>query len=146
VTARFDDVEPLRHRIMSAVGQHGTTLEKLVRRPLHEMNYCYRLHRKDLPGRQDIVFGGRRKSVFVLGCFWDRYLGCSKAPSRKTRADFRALNFDRNVEHDQLVERRLGDMGWQILVVLDYEMRMPDTLLLKLRVFLENSAGARIAA
>jgi DNA mismatch endonuclease (patch repair protein) len=146
VTARFDDVEPLRRRIMSAVGQRDTKPEMLVRRLLHSMNYRYRLHRKDLPGRPDIVFGRRRKAIFVHGCFWHRHPGCSKASSPKTRAAFWAEKFDRNVERDQQVERRLANMGWQSLVVWECETRTPDALSLKLQAFLEGSAGNRIAA
>ncbi len=146
MTARFDDVEPLRRRIMSAVGQRDTKPEMLVRRLLHSMNYRYRLHRKDLPGRPDIVFGRRRKAIFVHGCFWHRHPGCSKASSPKTRAAFWAEKFDRNVERDQQVERRLANMGWQSLVVWECETRTPDALSLKLQAFLEGSAGNRIAA
>lgn len=146
MTARFDDVEPLRRRIMSAVGQRDTKPEMLVRRLLHSMNYRYRLYRKDLPGRPDIVFGSRRKAIFVHGCFWHRHPGCSKASSPKTRADFWAEKFDRNVERDQQVERRLAEMGWQSLIVWECETRMPDALSLKLRAFLDGTAGDRIAA
>jgi DNA mismatch endonuclease (patch repair protein) len=146
VTAPFDDVEPLRRRIMSAVGQRDTKPEMLVRRLLHSMNYRYRLHRKDLPGRPDIVFGGRRKAIFVHGCFWHRHPYCSKATSPKSRADFWTQKFDRNVERDQQVEHRLADMGWQSLVVWECEMRTPDALSLKLRAYLEDSAGDRIVA
>jgi DNA mismatch endonuclease (patch repair protein) len=146
VTAPFDDVEPLRRRIMSAIGQRDTKPEMLVRRLLHSMNYRYRLHRTDLPGRPDIVFGGRRKAIFVHGCFWHRHLHCSKATSPKSRADFWTQKFDRNVERDQQVERRLADMGWQSLVVWECEMRTPDALSLKLRAYLEDSTGDRIAA
>ena len=146
MTARFDDVEPLRRRIMSAVRQRDTKPEMQVRRLLHSMNYRYRLHRKDLPGRPDIVFGRRRKAIFVHGCFWHRHPGCSKASSPKTREDFWAEKFDRNVERDQQVERRLADMGWQSLIIWECETSTPDTLSLKLRAFLEGTFGERMAA
>lgn len=146
MTARFDEVEPLRRRIMSTVGRRDTKPEMLVRQLLHSMNYRYRLHRKDLPGRPDIVFGRRRKAIFVHGCFWHRHPGCSKASSSKTRADFWARKFNRNVERDQQVERRLTDMGWQSLVIWECETRTPDALPLKLRTFLGGSVADRTAA
>lgn len=118
----------------------------LVRRLLHSKNYRYRLHRNDLPGRPDIVFGGRRKAIFVHGCFWHRHPGCSKASSPQTRADIWAEKFNRNVERDQQVERRLADMGWQSLTVWEFETRTTDTLPLKLRAFLEGTAGQSIPA
>jgi DNA mismatch endonuclease (patch repair protein) len=144
VTARFDDVEPARRRIMSSVGQRDTKPEMSVRRLLHSMNYRYRLHRKDLPGRPDIVFGTRRKAIFVHGCFWHRHSGCSKATSPKTRAEFWSKKFDRNVERDREVERRLGDLGWKSLVVWECETRSPDVLATKLSDFLEHTSRAQI--
>lgn len=144
MTVRFDDVEPLRRRIMSAVGQRDTKPEMLVRRLLHSMNYRYRLHQKDLPGRPDIVFGTRRKAIFVHGCFWHRHPGCSKATSPKTRTEFWSEKFERNVERDLQVERRLVGIGWRSLVVWECETRTPDGLSLKLRAFLEDSASGKI--
>lgn len=143
MTARFDDVEPVRRRIMSSVGQRDTKPEISVRRLLHSMNYRYRLHRKALPGRPDIAFGSRRKAIFVHGCFWHRHPGCSKATSPKTRAHFWAEKFDRNVERDREVERRLADLGWKSLVVWECETRSPDTLASKLCAFLEGTSRTR---
>jgi DNA mismatch endonuclease (patch repair protein) len=150
VTARLDDVKPLRRRIMSAVGQRDTKPKMIVRRLLYSMNYRYRLHQRHLPGRPDIVFSSRRKAIFVHGCFWHRHPGCLKATSPKTRADFWSEKFDRNVERDQNVEQRLADLGWNSLVVWECETRTPDALSLNLRAFLENTTGretvGRIAA
>ena len=55
---------------MQAVRSKDTKPEIIVRRFLHAMGYRYRLHRKDLPGRPDIAFIGRRKAIFVHGCYW----------------------------------------------------------------------------
>ena len=82
-----------------------------MRRLLFSMNYRYRLHCKELPGRPDIVFLARRKAIFVHGCFWHRHPGCSKATSPKKRADFWADKFERNVERDRAAEKRLVEMG-----------------------------------
>lgn len=129
---------------MSSVGQRDTKPEMSVRRLLHSMNYRYRLHRKDLPGRPDIVFGSRRKAIFVHGCFWHRHSGCSKATSPKTRAEFWSEKFDRNVERDREVERRLADLGWKSLAVWECETRSPGTLVTKLRDFLEDASRAHV--
>ena len=75
-----------RRRIMQAVKSRDTKPEMVVRRCLHAMGYRYRLHRKDLPGRPDIVFAGRRKAIFVHGCFWYRH-GCAKGQLPKSRLD-----------------------------------------------------------
>lgn len=138
MTAPFEDVAPLRRRIMSAVRGRNTKPEMVVRRLLHSMNYRYRLHRKDLPGSPDIVFGKKRKAIFVHGCFWHRHPGCSKATSPRTRAEFWSEKFERNVERDRQAESRLADMGWRSLVVWECEIREPETLTSRLRRFLDD--------
>ena len=145
MTAPFEDVEPLRRRIMSAVRGRDTKPEMIVRRLLHSMNYRYRLHRKDLPGSPDIVFATRRKAIFVHGCFWHRHCGCAKATSPRTRAAFWTEKFDRNVERDRLAERRLADMGWRSLVVWECETCSPEILKRRLRNFL-SGGEAEIAS
>lgn len=136
--APFDDVDPLRRRIMSAVRGRDTKPEMFIRRLLHAMNYRYRLHRKDLPGTPDVVFGPKRKTIFVHGCFWHRHPGCPKATSPKTRAEFWAEKFDRNVERDRQAGRRLSALGWQSLVVWECETRKPEALVRKLKAFLND--------
>lgn len=150
MTAPFEDVDPLRRRIMSAVRGRDTKPEMIVRRLLHAMNYSYRLHRKDLPGSPDIVFGPKGKTIFVHGCLWHRHPGCFKATSPKTRAEFWAEKFDRNVERDRQAERRLVELGWRSLIVWECETPKPESLARKLQAFLNGEsfdpACDRIAA
>ena len=54
---------------MRAVKGKNTGPEMAVRRLVHGMGYRYRLHRKCLPGKADLVFALRRKVIFVHGCF-----------------------------------------------------------------------------
>jgi len=58
---------------MALVHATDTKPEMKVRRALHRAGYRYRLHRKDLPGKPDLVFPARRAIVFVHGCFWHRH-------------------------------------------------------------------------
>ena len=65
-----------RSAVMAAVKGENTSPERRVRRIVHRLGYRFRLHRKDLPGRPDLVFPRFRKVVFVHGCFsafgiWD---------------------------------------------------------------------------
>lgn len=141
VTARFADVEPLRHRIMSAVRGRDTKPEMVVRRLLHSMGYRYRLHRKDLPGSPDLVFGKRKKAIFVHGCFWHRHPGCPKTTTPKTRIEFWAKKFNQNVARDRRDEERLAQMGWRTLTVWECETRAIQDLAEKLRAFLADEVG-----
>lgn len=69
----FADVPEARRRMMRAVRGRDTGPELAVRRMLHAMGYRYRLHRRDLPGRPDVVLPKRRKVVLVHGCFWHQH-------------------------------------------------------------------------
>jgi len=61
-----------RSENMRRIRSAGMKPEMLVRRLAHGLGYRFRLHRKDLPGKPDLVFAGRRKVIFVHGCFWHR--------------------------------------------------------------------------
>jgi DNA mismatch endonuclease Vsr len=77
-----------RSRNMSAIRGADTRPELAVRRMLHAAAYRFRLHRKDLPGRPDIVFPSRRRVIFIHGCFWHRHPGCRYAYMPTTSAAF----------------------------------------------------------
>lgn len=64
-----------RSERMSRVRAKNTGPELTVRRLVHALGYRFRLHRRDLPGTPDLVFAGRRKIIFVHGCFWHRHPG-----------------------------------------------------------------------
>lgn len=137
MTASIDHVDPVHHRIMSAVHGRDTKPEMLVRL-LHSMNYRYRQRRKELPGRLDVVLAKRKKAIFVHGSFWHRHEGCKKATVPKTRADFWKEKLERNVESDSEVESRLAELGWRTLIAWECETGQIDALERKLRDFIES--------
>lgn len=141
MTVPFEDVDPVRRRIMSAVRSSDTKPEMIVRRLLFSMKYRYRLHSKDLPGRPDLVFAARRKVIFVHGCFWHRHPGCAKASFPKKRAEFWAEKFDANIKRDLIVEEQLARLGWSIVTIWECETRDPDCMASKLRRFLDAEAN-----
>lgn len=60
-----------RSENMRRIRSTDTAAELVVRRALRSLGYTgYRLHRRDVPGRPDVAFVGRRKAIFVHGCFW----------------------------------------------------------------------------
>ena len=69
---------PERSALMASVKGKNTKPEIIVRRILYSHGFRYRLHRHDLPGTPDIVFVGRKKAIFVHGCFWHRHKGVPK--------------------------------------------------------------------
>ncbi|HBI46414.1 MAG TPA: very short patch repair endonuclease, partial [Planctomycetales bacterium] len=89
-----------RSERMSRVRNKDTKPELVVRRLVHSLGYRYRLHSGRLPGRPDIVFAGRKKVVFVHGCFWHRHRGCALCRMPKSRLDFWAPKLEGNRRRD----------------------------------------------
>lgn len=140
MTSVMEDVDPVRRTIMAAVRSRDTKPELVVRKMLHSMNYRYRLHRNDLPGSPDIVFGPRRKVIFVHGCFWHRHVGCSKATTPKTRIEFWNRKFEQNVERDRKAELKLSGLGWRAITIWECETREREALEARLSAFLDEAA------
>lgn len=107
---------------MSRIRGSNTTPEKLVRSYLHRMGYRFRLHRKDLPGKPDIVLPRYRTVIMVHGCFWHRHQGCKFAYTPKSRVEFWQRKFQSNVIRDKLVARQLRSLGWRILVIWECQV------------------------
>ena len=127
-----------RSEIMSRVRSKDTKPEMRVRRLVYGLGYRYRLHRSDLPGKPDLVFFGRRKVIFVHGCFWHRHKGCKLARMPKSRIDFWEPKLTRNKERDDLTIQTLMDNGWEVLVIWECETLDTERLRETLRAFLEK--------
>ena len=134
-----EPIDPVRSALMAKVRGRDTRPEMVVRRVLRTTGYRYRLHARDLPGRPDITFRGRRKAIFVHGCFWHRHEGCQKASTPNTRRAFWSEKFDRNKARDASNERYLRDAGWDILVIWECETKDHEALSARLTAFIEKA-------
>lgn len=132
-----------RRRNMSRIRGRDTEPEKIVRSMLHRMGYRFRLHRRDLPGRPDIVLPRLRSVIFVHGCFWHRHPGCRYATTPKTRAEFWQKKFEENVERDRRNIAALREAGWRVLCVWECETRDLEGLEHQLQSFLEAAEQDR---
>jgi DNA mismatch endonuclease (patch repair protein) len=108
---------------MRAVHSENTKPELAVRRLLHRLGHRFRLHRRDLPGKPDVVLPRHRLAIFVHGCFWHRHPGCAKATTPKSRMDFWNAKFDANVARDGRVGQELAAKGWRVMIVWGCETR-----------------------
>ena len=128
-----------RRRTMRSVHSKDTTPELIVRRIIFRLGYRYRLNWKELPGKPDIVFPGRRKVIFVHGCFWHGH-DC-KAGNKRPRSNeaYWTTKLKRNKERDQLNLQRLLAMNWQPLVVWECELKDAAMLEKTLIAFLGES-------
>ena len=131
-------VDPERSRIMRAVRSRDTAPEMTVRRLVHSMGYRYRLHRKDLPGKPDLVFQSRRKVIFVHGCFWHGHECKRGARVPKTNREYWETKIARNRERDKQHNAELRCKGWRILVVWECQIQEQTALIERVRHFLEE--------
>ena len=127
-----------RSRTMRAVKGRDTGPEMTVRRLAHGMGYRYRLHRKDLPGKPDLAFPAKRKVIFVHGCFWHQHACPRGARSPKSSRDYWIPKLKRNKQRDTENQSRLREMGWEVLVIWECEMKDRDALGKRIAAFLEE--------
>ena len=106
-----------RSRMMAGIGGKNTRPEMAVRKHLFAAGFRYRLHRRDLPGRPDIVLPKYKTVIFVHGCFWHRHKGCRFAAVPATNAQFWQEKLDGNVARDRRSARALRAAGWRVLRV-----------------------------
>lgn len=117
---------------MSRIPREHTAPELLVRSLLHRLGYRFRLHRRDLPGRPDVVLPKYSVALFVQGCFWHRHKECKYTYSPKSNKAFWEDKFRKNVARDARNKQLLQKMGWKVLYVWECEIREPARLARKL--------------
>jgi DNA mismatch endonuclease (patch repair protein) len=120
---------------MALVRGKNTKPELLVRGLLYGLGYRYRLHWKTIPGRPDIAFPGRKKAIFVHGCFWHQH-GCGHYKMPQTRTEFWDSKLAANRARDEERIRQLHQLGWESLTVWECELRDLDSLAERLVLFL----------
>jgi DNA mismatch endonuclease (patch repair protein) len=126
----------LRSRIMRAVKSSDTAPELAVRRMVHRLGFRFRLHRKDLPGKPDLVFPKLRKVIFVHGCFWHGHTCARGARMPKSNADYWQGKIGRNVTRDAKHLSALKELKWQAAIVWECELKDQARLQRRLEAFL----------
>lgn len=126
-----------RRERMKRVRAKDTGPERVVRRRVYALGYRYRLHSRTLPGHPDLVFSGRRKVIFVHGCFWHRHgEDCPLTRMPKSRLDFWAPKFEKTQRRDAVNLAKLRDLGWDFLVLWECELKDREALDRRLQAFL----------
>lgn len=128
-----DRLTPDQRRLnMSRVRAKDTAPEWTVRQLLHSRGLRYRLHRRDLPGKPDIVLPRFLTTLFVHGCFWHGH-GCSLFRLPETRTEFWSTKIAANRRRDAITKDALMALGWRSLIVWECAMkghgRLPEVVL-----------------
>src|ERR1700755_783989 len=87
---------PQRSAVMRAVRSDNTSTELALRKILHPLAAGYRMHRSDLPGNPDVAYIGRKKAIFVHGCFWHGHDCPRGARVPKSNRDYWVAKIARN--------------------------------------------------
>lgn len=127
-----------RSYAMAQVRSKNTGPEMTVRRLLHGLGYRYRLHRKDLPGRPDLVFPGRRAVIFIHGCFWHVHVcqaGCNRPASNRR---YWSKKLARNQQRDRENQAKLHQLGWKVFVIWECETKRLEALAPRIVTFLDG--------
>ena len=133
----MDRLSPAARNLhMGRVRRANTKPEWIVRRLLHQLGYRFRVQWKGAPGRPDVAFPGKRKIIFIHGCFWHQHEGCRLAHIPRTRRGFWEAKFKRNRQRDARDLSQAQEEGWETLVVWECETNEPMALEATLRDFL----------
>ena len=112
-----------RSAVMARVKGRDTGPERAVRRILWRLGARYRLDRRDLPGRPDIVLPGRKLAIFVHGCFWHGHDCTRGARVPKANRDYWTGKIARNRARDVDTRAALEAMGWRVELVWECDLK-----------------------
>ena len=121
---------------MARIRSKDTSPELVLRKLIHGLGYRFRLHRKDLPGKPDLVFPARGKVIFVHGCFWHQHPGCREGRVPGSRIEYWGPKLAKNQARDAKNLSQLEEMGWDVLTVWECSLRESRQLTRTLRRFL----------
>lgn len=112
-----------RKRCMSHVRGKDTKPEVMVRQFLFTHGFRFRLHRKDLPGKPDIVLPKYKTVIFINGCFWHGHQNCKFASIPKTNHSFWTEKILRNQERDIANNIKIKQAGWRIITIWECQLK-----------------------
>lgn len=133
----------VRRRTMQAVRSKDTAPELVVRSLAHRMGYRFRLHRKDLPGKPDLVFPGMRKAIFVHGCFWHGHHCARGARVPKNNREYWTEKIRKNRKRDSAAREALAQTGWKVAVFWECTLRKDSHVKVLLQTFLREPASPK---
>ena len=134
----MDTLSPeARSERMRRIKSRDTRPEVALRRLVWRLGYRYRKNQRGVTGNPDIAFKGRKRAIFLHGCFWHRHDCPSGRRMPKSRLEFWRDKFRANTARDEAVACQLQADGWQSLVVWECEMVKPQAVADRIQDFLD---------
>ena len=112
-----------RSQVMSRIRSKDTKPEKIIRSILHKLGFRFRINRKDLPGKPDIVLPKYKTVIFVHGCFWHQHEGCKYAVMPKSNINYLKTKITNNVDRYKFNVKSLNEIGLNVLSI--WECQIP---------------------
>lgn len=110
-----------RSKIMASIRSKDTKPEISVRKKLHKMGFRFRLYKKDLPGKPDIVLPRYKIAIWVQGCFWHAHT-CKAGERPRTRIDYWEPKIAKNIERDKKNQKIMKELGWANFIIWECEV------------------------
>lgn len=107
---------------MSKIKGKNTKPEIILRSELFKQGLRFRIHKKDLPGKPDIVLLKYKTVIFVHGCFWHYHNECKEGRIPSTNSKYWSEKLQRNIENDKNNIIALQKHDWQVIVVWECEI------------------------
>ena len=107
---------------MSRIKGKNTKPELVIRKLLWRKGYRYRIHYRKLPGKPDLVFPGRKKVVFINGCFWHKH-DCKYFKWPETNSNFWQDKINRTAQRDNENYETLKRMGWHSIIIWECKIK-----------------------
>lgn len=102
---------------MSKIGPKNSSQEIYIRKILFALGYRFRLHKKDLPGKPDIVLPRYKKVIFINGCFWHGHKNCKRSILPTSNKAFWKRKIESNIIRDKKNKIQLKKIGWSYLIL-----------------------------
>tara|TARA_E500000075_G_C6974309_1_gene312670 strand:- start:895 stop:1248 length:354 start_codon:yes stop_codon:yes gene_type:complete len=107
---------------MSKIRGKNTTPERNVRSYLHKKGFRFSLHKKDLPGKPDIVLKKYNAIINVNGCFWHHHQ-CGKYNMPKNNEKYWSDKLKKNKKRDCKNKLKLQKLGWRVFEIWECEIK-----------------------
>ena len=104
-----------RRKNMQAIKSKDSQIELLLRKELWRRGLRYRKNVKNIYGKPDIAFIGKKVAVFCDSEFWHGYNWEERKLDFKSNQDFWIPKIERNIQRDKEVTSKLKADGWAVL-------------------------------